>query len=318
MAKIRRSGLALPPGNYVGEVLTWDGVRWGPQPIPTPPIPAAPSGGDILIYNTTINQFVPASQLSPLPNARQMFAMSSFTGQPDGTAITTWPDISGNALDVANGGGADRPTLVTDPVDLIRAMRFDGVDDFFRRLAMPAVNTQDLTVFIVSRHYITASDVPWSLGRAAVASNAAGCARGLIGAASINMGAQANGLGGALAHGPGNAVQDSAAAVNTAGQYGPRRAYCFKWTAVHNRWTQLAYMGGHCAGFPLDVTPPANLFTFTACVLGAENNGGGAPTLFCEQDLSYLAYYEGANSFNISAKLVWQELQRLQALYQAL
>jgi hypothetical protein len=58
MAKIRRAGLSLAPGNFVGEVLTWDGSQWGPQAIPAGSVPP-PVGGDILIYNSVLQLWQP-------------------------------------------------------------------------------------------------------------------------------------------------------------------------------------------------------------------------------------------------------------------
>lgn len=324
MTRIRRAGTKLAPGNAVGDVPTWNGVQYLPaQPLVPPgsPTPAFPPG-DTLIFNTINNTFMPASSFPRPPGASQIFEVDSFSALPDGSLIQTWPDVSGHGLDISNGGGAARPTLKTD-ADGVRAVVGDGAANVLRRLGMTAVNTFDLTVFVVQRHtFFSSTKIPWSLGRAATLSNAVGCARGLISAASICHGAQANNLGGAITHSGGGVRQDDAAGVNTAGQYAARRAYAFTWRNIgltaNPRWCQTAFLGDVCASIALDVSPPANNFSFTDITIMAENNGGGAPTLFADTELTYFSYYVSGNSSAISLRAIWIELERLRAKYQAL
>lgn len=322
----------LPGGGVPGAVLTkasaTDGdVVWS---LPTTIDPTFPIvDGDTLIYQTVIIQGVPtivpvpASQAKRPLGAKQMFEVESFNAIADGTLLTSWSDVSGNALDIANGGGAERPILITDSGNSpIRAVRFDGVANNLLRRGMAAVATEELTVFLVMRHYAAGGDVPWSLGRAGAVGAAAGNARGLFGGTTVCPGSQANGLGGATAHGPMNATQDGASTVNTGGP-GVRRAYCYKWTRINRSptemWGELLFGGtGGCAFLFLSNIPLVNQFTFTALVMGAENNGGGALTLFAEQDVSYFAYYEGAAALAITPKQVQTELARLRATYQCL
>lgn len=310
MAKIRRSGLALPPGTFAGEVLTWDGVQWGPQALPPPP-GSTPQQGDILIFNTITNEFVPASFLDPPANARQMFDVNaSFAGQPDGTLVTTWPDISGNALDISNAGGAQRPSLITDSSDGVRALAFDGIANRMNRTAMAANASSEGTIFIVLAHEAVA-------GRVAVMTTAGAIFGGpntyniSLSSTQLGIAARAHNLGGATMRGRGMVGPDD----GTGGSAGIviRRAYCFQWTLKRGLWGQISYLGDDAVFHTINAGAPANV-AYTELWVGVDNTGA----LFFEEDVSYLSIYTGANSTAIGTRRAWMELKRLQAKYNCL
>lgn len=256
------------------------------------------------------NTGVPVPTAAPA-GANGQFIIESFAADPDGTLETTWVDQTGTG-NIANGGGAGRPTLGTAS-DGVRFLRFDGVANFMRR-ALAAVNTKNLTLFIVEAHDFAGGTIPWSLGRAGVLSNGVGCARGILGAASNVFGAEANNLGGAVAQSVAPSSLDGGGTFNTGG-FGQRRAWCFQWRGngmLTARWGGYVSLGHLRAFISLDADPPANNFTYTDFVLGAENNGGGALLSFCPVDYSYFALYPGVA---MEPRVVMQELERLRERY---
>lgn len=316
MAKLLGGAASLVlPGINQGDVPQWDTALQKYKPGALPP-GTVPKAGDTLVFNTVINQFVPASQL-PLPTgaAGGQFQIESFFADPDGTLESTWVDSSPSGLgNLVNTGGGTRPTLLTD-VDGIRALRFDGVANFLRRTGMGAVNTSRHTVFLVAKHGFGGGTIPWSFGRAGVLSNGVGCCRGILGATSVVHGVEANNLGGAVAQSVGPATVDGVSNTN-AGGFGVRRAWCFQWGGdgqITARWGGFMHVSGLTSFAALDGDPPVNNFSFTALYLGAENNGGGAPIGFSPVDFSYFSYYPG---LQFNGAVVGQELTRLRAVYQ--
>jgi hypothetical protein len=89
----------------------------------------------------------------------------------------------------------------------------------------------------------------------------------------------------------------------------------WKWTTRRGRWSVYPYVDGAVSEAFLAVAPPATNFTWTAAVLGAGNNAGGAPNLFSACDWSEFAVYIGTT---LSDTVVKQELERLRGLYQCL
>jgi hypothetical protein len=243
-----------------------------------------------------------------------VYQVESFAGTPDGTLLAAWPDASGNAHNLANTGGADRPAYIADPQgDGIPAVRFDGVADFMRVVGMPAVNTSEQAVFCVMSQIGPAASEPWALGRVGVADSAAGNARGTVGAASFTNGCQANNLGGATAIGAGSTALDSASSVNTSG-LNVRRAFAFKWSTRRGRWSCFTFVGDTVAEAFLTVAPVGTNFVWTAVALGAGNNGGGAPNLFSACDWNFFAVYPSI----LADRVVWMVLAHLRARYRCL
>jgi fibronectin type 3 domain-containing protein len=94
-----------------------------------------------------------------LPTAGLYLALDAQTAAlqySNGSAVTSWQDISGNARH-ASGSGGTRPTLVADGINGKPVLRFDGVDD---HLVLPS-GFQDFTagvsLFIVKRSSVLTS-----------------------------------------------------------------------------------------------------------------------------------------------------------------
>jgi len=71
-----------------------------------------------------------------------------------GDNVTTWEDRSGNGLDVAQSTEDNRPTRVTTVLNGMPVVRFDGINDYLIRAAVPGYDLFDNnsdTVFIVQK-----------------------------------------------------------------------------------------------------------------------------------------------------------------------
>lgn len=225
----------------------------------------------------------------------QEYRIESLSGlYADGADITGgWPDVSGNGLHLADSGAGNRPSYRSNPLgDNVPAARFDAVSEFLQVTGMVSPANSDLTIYsvVTTGHAGVAigGTVPWSLGRAGVLSNAVGCARGIIGAASLTWGGQANNLGGAVAYGPGFSAQDGLAEGNSGGIF-IRRAFCHRWSTRVGNWILSSFVGDTGVIHSYGGAPPANNFSYTALVLGAEYNGGGGKLNFFGGEYSYFA-----------------------------
>ena len=71
----------------------------------------------------------------------------------NGSAVSSWPESSGNGLPAATQGtAANQPTLITNAINGHNAVSFDGVNDFLQLTGSAldvARNRTELTVFIV-------------------------------------------------------------------------------------------------------------------------------------------------------------------------
>lgn len=63
--------------------------------------------------------------------------------------VTNWGDLSGNALDVSQGTANKRPSVVSNAVNGIPALRFDGSNDELFRASV--VHTQPIHLFVVAK-----------------------------------------------------------------------------------------------------------------------------------------------------------------------
>lgn len=161
MAKIRRAGLALQPGNDAGDLLVWDGIRWGPAPPPALPAPIPPAPGTIT-NNTTIvyvdGNPTPSSLLSPLALACLGRWESDFgIGVADGAPVPSWAPADG-AFSLLNPGGVVGAPIFRreDLGDNIPYVDFDGVSNGlgqFGNFPAPYVGT-DLTLYLVARSFL--------------------------------------------------------------------------------------------------------------------------------------------------------------------
>lgn len=89
---------------------------------------------------------------TPLPGARAIFDIRTLMASlVDADPIGTWPDLSGNGLDISNTGTA-RMTFNADPDgDGIGEAASDGVNDILLRTGMAAYAGGELTMYLVAR-----------------------------------------------------------------------------------------------------------------------------------------------------------------------
>lgn len=325
MAEMRGGGSSLVlPGVNQGDVPTWDTAIGKYKPGSAAPPGTTPVPGDTLIFNPTTGTFMPWSQFPEPVGVRVRYDVrDSFGATADGTLLTTFPDTSGNAQDVSNGGGAQRPVFLTNGQgDGVPAVRFDGVAQFFRKIGFTAApNVKDLCVFLVGHSGFVGGVEPWALGRAGVVDNAVGCTQGITSA--IDTGAlgclAGNNLGGNTMRSAAFSSIDGGALQSSSSPF-MRRVHAYRWGSRFNsatglvRWGVTCYLAGQSAFFALDVDPPTNLWTFTSIVLGGGNNGGGAVNNFCPLDLCHYKMYFGTPF--ITDQQVFFEMQRLRLLYQ--
>ena len=74
-------------------------------------------------------------------------ALSALSG---GAAVATWPDSSGDGVDVTQATGAQQPLYQTAQQNGLPAVVFDGVNDWLTRAAFK-LPTKAASVFVVSR-----------------------------------------------------------------------------------------------------------------------------------------------------------------------
>jgi hypothetical protein len=316
MPSVHTPTKGIAPGKFQGDTPQWNVATGEYVPSQLPQSSVISKKGDIYVFNTTLNQFVPLSQAPEPAGALMKYDVSSFAAQADGTLITTWPDLSGNGFDLSNAGGAQRPTYKTNPLgDAVPAVRGDGVDDRLFRTGMPAVNSQELVVFVVmTAGRPVAAVEPWALGRAAVVDNAQGCTQGSIGPQfNWKVGCLAgNNLGGNTLRSVGSTSLDEGNANDVGNNI--RRAYAFRWGVrtgpSGSFWGVTCYAGTRIVAVDL-VAAPANPFTFTRCGLFAAADGASnwAPC-----DINHWKCYIPNTLDDIDIML---ELARLRVLHQA-
>ncbi|HLP13711.1 MAG TPA: M43 family zinc metalloprotease [Flavobacteriales bacterium] len=74
---------------------------------------------------------------------------SKITGVLNGTGLYVWPDVSGNATVVSQGSPTKRPIYLTNQLNGLPALDFDGSNDWIGTAAIPALNTDNITWFII-------------------------------------------------------------------------------------------------------------------------------------------------------------------------
>lgn len=157
--KIKRAGLALQPGENAGDLLVWDGIRWGPAPPPSLPAPIPPAPGTIT-NNTTIvyvdGNPVPSSQLSPLTLACVgRWEADHGILVADGAPIDNWASADGTNVLTAGGVAVRMPIFhAQDNGDNIPYVSFNGVlNEQTLDCIVPgaAYVGTDITVYLVIR-----------------------------------------------------------------------------------------------------------------------------------------------------------------------
>lgn len=73
------------------------------------------------------------------------------TGLTSGSRVNPWVDVSGNGNNATQSlATRNRPFYITNVLNSKPVVRFDGVDDFLQTPSIPALNTNQLTWFMVS------------------------------------------------------------------------------------------------------------------------------------------------------------------------
>lgn len=90
--------------------------------------------------------FVPTD----LANLRLWLKADAITGLSNNDPIDTWADSSGNGYD-ATSTSTKRPLYITNVVNSLPVVRFDGSNDVMSNSGMTGVGTGDFHVFIVHR-----------------------------------------------------------------------------------------------------------------------------------------------------------------------
>lgn len=320
---VRRGGAPVAPGRNTGDVLTWDGTKWTSAPVPVPTSGPTIVNGDTIIYTTIggITYAVPASLLPSPANASLVYDIFDLNALSDGSEIgpTPWPNAGSLGGNMGDPGAGARPIMGTDALTGTRFAQFDGVNDFLRQTGFASPADPRFTVFWVNEYAggqaAAAPAAVWGLGRAGlVDGTGVGTMRGAVGAASFAQGVIMNPGGATLHSCVGSTVLDGASSQNQANQ-GVRRAYAAQGVAYDNGRRGLFLFRGHdVACFDLEASPGTNV-DVTYCILGANGNGGGAPTNFQRIRQSFLSAYFGAASAAISHKQVWMELEKLRGRY---
>ena len=76
----------------------------------------------------------------------------AITPVPDGTALATWPDSSGNSRDVIQVSGTQQPLYKTNILNGLPVVRFDGVNDTMTNI-LYTPNASAHTILIAYNNY---------------------------------------------------------------------------------------------------------------------------------------------------------------------
>lgn len=80
-------------------------------------------------------------------------------GLPDGSPVGVWNDFSGNGNNFVQGASVRQPVYTTAGVGGIPTITFDGLNDVLTSGSIPAIETPNLTYFIVYDRTTTTSDM---------------------------------------------------------------------------------------------------------------------------------------------------------------
>ena len=94
-----------------------------------------------------------SDQASKYPPLDDIFLWNRASSIPliDGATVSEWPDFSGRGFALSQSTLAKRPVIRRDGVGQMRHVRFDGVDDILRSVAITA---QPITIFLVLRQNV--------------------------------------------------------------------------------------------------------------------------------------------------------------------
>lgn len=110
-----------------------------------------------LISGTSFGQSGPAGVGSSTNN--QVWLDAHALGFPDGTTIASWSDLSGNGSNFTQDITLKQPVYNMDGISSISSVTFDGVNDILASAAMPALESSNITYFIVYDRTTTTTDM---------------------------------------------------------------------------------------------------------------------------------------------------------------
>lgn len=105
---------------------------------------------------------------TPLDLTPTMWLRADDLALADGTAVSSWTDLSGNGLHATQGTGPNQPLLKTGIVNGHQVVRFDGSNDYLATSA-PAISTKVGTMAVICKMTTTQNSSPLTNG--AIASN---------------------------------------------------------------------------------------------------------------------------------------------------
>lgn len=77
----------------------------------------------------------------------------------DGSAVAIWPDLSGNGSNFTQGTGTRQPIYSIAGIAGLPALSFDGIDDVIVGPSIPALETNNMTYFLVYDRTTLSSDI---------------------------------------------------------------------------------------------------------------------------------------------------------------
>jgi hypothetical protein len=95
-----------------------------------------------------ITQFTAPISPADIAGLALWLKADSIDSIPDGGAITTWPDLSGNLRDATQAVAIKKPTLMFNQINGKKVVRFDGTDD---ALVLPAFALTSSSIFVVTK-----------------------------------------------------------------------------------------------------------------------------------------------------------------------
>jgi hypothetical protein len=110
-----------------------------------------------LISTSTYAQSGPAGVGSSTDN--QVWLDAHSLGFPDGASIASWTDLSGNGSDFTQGASLRQPTYNTSGISGVSSLTFDGVNDVLASGSIAAMESANVTYFLVYDRTTTTSDM---------------------------------------------------------------------------------------------------------------------------------------------------------------
>ncbi len=91
--------------------------------------------------------------------SNQVWLDAHALGFADGTPVSTWNDISGNLSNFTQGASIQQPLYNSTGISSIPSLTFDGINDILVSSSIPALESTNVTYFIVYDRTTTTSDI---------------------------------------------------------------------------------------------------------------------------------------------------------------